>query len=124
MLVKPADILGFLGVNNGGTQGRSRNSLQTLMRVGVAKGMLTANPRAYYYQLAAVTGWTSLLRLHRLRQRTLILAGDSDTLVRPYNATVLRRAIGDAQVHMLKGEGHFFVATSAGETAGLIRDFL
>lgn len=86
--------------------------------------MLTVNPRTYYHQLAALVGWTSLLRLFRLRQRTLILTGDRDTLVQMYNAHILRRSIRRAEVHVLKGEGHFFVVTSAKRTSALIREFL
>jgi pimeloyl-ACP methyl ester carboxylesterase len=127
VLVKPADILDFFGKGKGPTSREkegSRNSIQALLRSGVVKGMLTTNPRTYYYQLAALVGWTSLLRLFRLRQRTLILTGDRDTLVRIYNAQILRRTIRRAELHVLKGEGHFFVVTSAKRTAELIRKFL
>lgn len=127
LLVKPADILAFLGRGKGASrqkQERSPHSLQTLMHFGVMHGMLTANPRAYYYQIAALVGWTSLPRLFRLRQRTLILSGDRDTLVRLYNADILRRTIRRAEVHILRGEGHFFVVTSARQTAEAMREFL
>lgn len=127
MLMKPADILAFFGKRNRtrpGKQGGSRNSVQALLRFGVVNGMLTVNPRAYYYQLAALAGWTSLLRLFRLRQRTLILTGERDTLVRLYNAHILRGSIRRAEVHVLQGEGHFFVVTSAWRTAQVVREFL
>jgi pimeloyl-ACP methyl ester carboxylesterase len=127
VLVKPADILDFFGSGKGHTSRRkegSRNSIQTLLRFGVVKGMLTTNPRTYYYQLAALVGWTSLLRLFRLRHRTLILTGDRDPLVRIYNAQILRRTIRRAELHVLTGEGHFFVVTGAKRTAELIRKFL
>lgn len=129
VLVKPADIMDFLGRSKGAKLekkggSRSRNSLQTLLRFGVVKGMLTVNPRTYYHQLAALVGWTSLLRLFRLRQRTLILTGDRDTLLQVYNAHILRRAIRRAELHILEGEGHFFVVTSAKRTAELVREFL
>lgn len=95
VLVKPADILNFFGSSKGAKlpKKNSRNSIQALLSLGVVKGMLTANPRTYYHQLAASVGWTSLLRLFRLRQRTLILTGDRDTLVQLYNAHILRRSI-------------------------------
>jgi len=127
VLVKPADILDFFGKGKGPTSRQkegSRNSIQALLRFGVVKGMLTANPRTYYHQLSALVGWTSLLRLSRLRQRTLILTGDRDTLVRAYNARILRRTIRRAEVHVLAGEGHFFLVTAAKRTAELIRKFL
>lgn len=127
LLVKPADILDFFGSGKGAKlrkQNSSRNSIQTLLRFGVANGMLSANPRTYYHQLTALVGWTSLLRLFRLRQRTLILTGDRDTLVLPYNAHILSRTIRRAELYVLQGEGHFFVVTSARRTAEAIRKFL
>ncbi|KII28473.1 alpha/beta fold hydrolase [Pseudomonas fluorescens] len=127
MLVKPADILDFFCRSKNAKlrkQEGSRHSIQTLLRFGVVNGMLTANPRTYYHQLTALVGWTSLLRLFRLRQRTLILTGDRDTLVRLYNAHILRRTIRRAELHVLQGEGHFFVVTSARRTAEAIREFL
>ncbi|WP_439878690.1 alpha/beta fold hydrolase [Pseudomonas prosekii] len=127
VLVKPADIVEFFSKSKSAKphkQGRSRTSIQALLRFGVVKGMLSANPRTYYYQLAALVGWTSLLRLSRLRQRTLILTGDRDPLVQVYNAHILRRIIRHAELHVMKGEGHFFVVTSAKRTAELMREFL
>jgi pimeloyl-ACP methyl ester carboxylesterase len=132
MLMKPADILAFFGKRKSlkphkpGSiqQVGSRNSVQALLRFGVVNGMLTVNPRAYYHQLAALAGWTSLLRLFRLRKPTLILSGERDTLVRLYNAHILRSAIRHAQLYILQGEGHFFVVTSAWRTAEAIREFL
>jgi pimeloyl-ACP methyl ester carboxylesterase len=127
VLVKPADIVDFFGRSKRAKMRKqevSRNSIQTLLRFGVVKGMLTVNPRAYYHQLTALVGWTSLLRLFRLRHRTLILTGERDTLVRLYNAHILLRSIRRSVLHVLKGEGHFFVVTSARRTAELIRAFL
>ena len=88
------------------------------------KGMLSVNPQTYYFQLAALIGWTSLLRLSRMLQRTLILAGDRDPLIQAHNGHILRRTIGRSELRLLKGEGHFFVVTSAGRTAVLVREFL
>ncbi|MEJ5056769.1 MULTISPECIES: alpha/beta fold hydrolase [unclassified Pseudomonas] len=127
MLVKPADILDFFGRSKSAKLRKregSRNSIQTLLRFGVVNGMLTANPRTYYHQLTALVGWTSLLRLFRLRQRTLILTGERDTLVRLYNAHILHRTIRHAELHVLQGEGHFFVVTCARRTAEAIHEFL
>ncbi|MGL6244530.1 alpha/beta fold hydrolase [Pseudomonas sp.] len=127
MLVKPADILDFFGRRKSARlrqQKGSRDSIQTLLRFGVVNGMLTVNPRSYYHQLTALVGWTSLLRLFRLRQRTLILTGERDTLVRLYNAQILRGTIRRAELQVLQGEGHFFVVTSARRTAEAIREFL
>ncbi|QIA03488.1 alpha/beta fold hydrolase [Pseudomonas fluorescens] len=127
LLMKPADVMDFFRKSKNTKthqQERSGNSVQTLLRFGVMKGMLSVNPRTYYFQLAALIGWTSLLRLSRLLQRTLILAGDRDPLIQAYNGHILRRTIGRSELRLLKGEGHFFVVTSAGRTAVLVREFL
>ncbi|MGY4495363.1 pimeloyl-ACP methyl ester carboxylesterase [Pseudomonas sp. TE3610] len=126
MWVKPADIVSFFG---GGSSAKRRkregspDSIQSLLRFGVGNGMLTGDPRAYLHQLAALVGWTSLMRLWRLRQPTLILTGERDTLVLPYNGHVLRRSIRRAELQVLQGEGHLFMVTSAELTAEAIRDF-
>ncbi|MGC1329735.1 alpha/beta fold hydrolase [Pseudomonas sp.] len=127
MLVKPADILAFFRGNKNAkppSPEASPHSIQAVMHYGVVHGMLTANPLAYLHQLAALAGWTSLLRLSRLRQPTLILTGERDTLVRLYNANILRRGIRGAQLRVLEGEGHLFIVTSARQTADAMREFL
>jgi len=127
LLMKPADVMDFFRKSKNTKthqQERSGHSVQTLLRFGVMKGMLSVNPRTYYFQLAALIGWTSLLRLSRLLQRTLIIAGDRDPLIQAYNGHILRRTIGRSELRLLKGEGHFFVVTSAGQTAILVREFL
>ena len=127
LLMKPADVMEFFGKRKNvkmRKQDSSRTSIHTLLRFGVMKGMLSVNPRTYYFQLAALIGWTSLLRLSRLPQRTLVLSGDRDPLVQAYNAHILRRTIRRSELRILKGEGHFFVVTSARRTAVLIREFL
>ena len=127
LLMKPADVMDFFRKRKNvkmRKQDSSRTSIHTLLRFGVMKGMLSVNPRTYYFQLAALIGWTSLLRLSRLPQRTLVLSGDRDPLVQAYNAHILRRTIRRSELRILKGEGHFFVVTSARRTAVLIREFL
>lgn len=126
LLMKPADVMDFFRKSKNAKmrkQDSSRSSIHTLMRFGVMKGMLSVNPRTYYFQLAALIGWTSLLRLSRLPQRTLVLTGDRDPLIQAYNAHILRRTIRRSELRILKGEGHFFVVTSARRTAALIREF-
>ncbi|MEN5147790.1 alpha/beta fold hydrolase [Pseudomonas orientalis] len=127
LLMKPADVMDFFRKSKNAKmrkQDSSRNSLHTLLRFGAMKGMLSVNPRTHYFQLAALIGWTSLLRLSRLSQRTLVLTGDRDPLVQAYNAHILRRTIRRSELRILKCEGYFFVVTSARRTAVLIREFL
>ena len=80
--------------------------------------------RGYLYQLRAIQGFASLPWLHRLRQRTLVLAGDADPIVRLVNAELLACRIPDATLHVVKGGGHLFLYTRGEEMADLARDFL
>jgi pimeloyl-ACP methyl ester carboxylesterase len=127
VLVKPADIVDFFGKSTGGQIRNKKSggsSIKTLLHFGAVNSMLSIKPRSYFHQLAALIGWTSLSRLFRLRQRTLILSGDRDTLVRLYNAQILHRVIRHSDLQILQGEGHFFVVTSARQTGYLVRQFL
>jgi len=87
-------------------------------------GTTRAGPkRGYYYQLAAMTGWTSLPFLSLLRQPTLVLGGDDDPIIPLANARTLARLIPDARLHVYRG-GHLGILTEAGELAPVIEDFL
>ncbi len=78
----------------------------------------------YLYQLSAIQRWTSLPWLHRLPQRTLVLAGDDDPIVRLANGRLLASRIPDARLHVVEGGGHLFLFTRSEEMAGVIVDFL
>ncbi|MEZ5375071.1 MAG: alpha/beta fold hydrolase [Acidimicrobiales bacterium] len=78
----------------------------------------------YLYQLSAIQRWTSLPWLHKLPQRTLVLAGDDDPIVRLTNARLLAHRIPDARLHVVEGGGHLFLFTRSAEMADVIVDFL
>ena len=78
----------------------------------------------YLYQLQAIQRWASLPWLHRLPQRTLVLAGDVDPIVRLVNGRLLACRIPSATLHVVKGGGHLFLFTRGAEMADLVRDFL
>lgn len=131
LLMQPVGVLAFIGPGRktsesvGAAQvGPGRNSLRGLLRAGSVRRMLSLSTGAYYHQLRAVLGWTSLTRLWRLRMPTLILVGEEDPVTCPYNARILHRAIRGSTLEVLPGEGHFFIVTSPGETAEAIRGFL
>jgi len=79
--------------------------------------------RGYLYQLAAAAGWTSLPLLPRLRQPTLILAGDDDPIIPLANARLMRRLIRDSRLHIYHG-GHLGLVTDAAELAPVVDGFL
>ncbi len=79
--------------------------------------------RGYLYQLTAAAGWTSLPFLPRLRQPTLILAGDDDPIIPLVNARVMHRLIRYSRLHVYHG-GHLALVTDAAELAPLVDGFL
>jgi poly(3-hydroxyalkanoate) depolymerase len=79
--------------------------------------------RGYYYQLASGIGWTSLPRLPRLAQPTLILAGDDDPIIPLVNAKIMHRLIPGSQLHIYHG-GHLALATDAQHLAPVVEAFL
>jgi pimeloyl-ACP methyl ester carboxylesterase len=84
-------------------------------RVGTSMG--------YWMQLLAMAGWTSLPWLGRIRQPTLILAGDDDPIIPLANARIMARLIPDARLHVYH-DGHLALVTNPDSLAPVIVDFL
>jgi poly(3-hydroxyoctanoate) depolymerase len=78
----------------------------------------------YVGQLTAVTGWTSLPWLHRVRSPTLVMAGQSDRIVPPINARILAARIPDSQLQLFPGAGHLLLLDHAELCAASIAEFL
>ena len=68
-------------------------------------------------------GWTSLPRLPRLAQPTLILAGDDDPIIPLVNARIMHRLIPRSELHIYHG-GHLDLATDAEHLAPVVEAFL
>lgn len=79
--------------------------------------------RGYRYQLLAMLGWTSLPWLWRIRQPTLVLAGNDDPLVPLINARLHAWLLRDARLYVFD-DGHLFLLTRARETAAAVAGFL
>lgn len=79
--------------------------------------------RGYYYQLAAMAGWTSLPFLPLLRQPTLVLGGTDDPIIPVANPRMQAAMIPRARLHLYDG-GHLGLVTEADELAPVIDDFL
>lgn len=80
--------------------------------------------RGYLWQLAAISKWSSLPYLHRLRLPVLVLTGDDDPIIRVANGRILASLIPGAQLHVLPGAGHLFLIDQAKDSAALIKSFL
>ncbi len=77
----------------------------------------------YFYQLAALWGWSSLPWLHRLRQPTLVMAGSDDPIVPLANAQLLAQLIRRSELFVID-DGHLFLITRAAEVAPVVMRFL
>jgi poly(3-hydroxyalkanoate) depolymerase len=80
--------------------------------------------RGYVWQLAAIIGWSSTPWLHRIRQPTLVLAGERDPLVPVINARILGARIPNAQVEIVRRGGHLFLLDQADDVVGVVQQFL
>lgn len=77
----------------------------------------------YLNQLYAMTGWTSLMRLHKIEQPTLVMAGEDDPIVTIGNARLLRRLIPNSTLKVFDC-GHLFVLTRRTQCVSAVEDFL
>lgn len=80
--------------------------------------------RGYAAQIYAITGFSSLGWLARLNVPTLVIAGDDDAVVPMVNARVLALMLPQAQLHIVRGGGHWFVLERRVEVAAVINDAL
>ena len=104
--------------------GLARHDPDALLHGSVARFVERPSIRGYLGQLYAVTGWTSLPWLHRLRQPTLVLAGDDDPIVPLANGHILAWRIPRARLHIVRGGGHLFMLERPAEMAALVAEFL
>jgi len=78
----------------------------------------------YLGQLYAITGWSSLPWLARLRTRTLVLAGEDDPSIPLSGARLLARLIPGATMRIIPGGGHLFLLDESRLSATLVDDVL
>ena len=79
--------------------------------------------RGYYYQLAAMAGWSSLPFLGLIRQPTLVMGGDDDPIIPAANPRMQAWLIPSATLHLYHG-GHLAILSEAEELAPVIETFL
>jgi poly(3-hydroxyalkanoate) depolymerase len=79
--------------------------------------------RAFLYQLAAMSVWSSLPFLSMVRQQVLVLGGDSDQIVPVVNARILARLIPHAELTLFPGS-HVAPLLAAAESGRRISEFL
>jgi poly(3-hydroxyoctanoate) depolymerase len=104
--------------------GAARRNPDALLHGSLARFAHPPSSRGYLAQLFAIAGWTSLPWLYRLRQPTLVIAGDDDPVVPVANARILHRLIPDARLHIVAGAGHLCLLEAPARTAAVITGFL
>lgn len=77
----------------------------------------------YYFQILCGLGWTSIPFLPLLKQKTLVLSGSDDPLIRTANAHILGHLIPNAETVIFDG-GHLGMVTEADELVPVIERFL
>jgi poly(3-hydroxyoctanoate) depolymerase len=104
--------------------GAARERPELLHEQGHLRFIRPPSLRGYLWQIAAVTGWTSLPWLHRLRMPVLILAGDDDPIIPLANARLIAWRVPNATLEVVHGGGHIFLLTHAETVAPRIASFL
>lgn len=104
--------------------GSARRDPDALLHGSLARFRHRPTMRGYTAQLYSIAGWTSVPWLGRLRQPTLILAGDDDPIIPLVNARILARLIPDAALHVIPGGGHLFVLEQSEAVADQVSAFL
>ncbi len=88
-----------------------------------ARKMQSSGGLGYYYQMAAVYWWTSVHWLHKIKQPTLVLAGNDDPLIPLINMKIIADRIPNSELHVLE-DGHLFMITQAEIISPIIMRFL
>ena len=104
--------------------GRSRLAEGSRVHGSAARFAAPPSWSGYLQQLYAVQGWTSMPWLHRLRHRTLVMAGDDDPIVPLVNGRILAWRIPRAHLHIVHGGGHLFLLEEPESSAATIAQFL
>ena len=79
--------------------------------------------RGYYFQMLALSGWTSLPLLPAISSPTLIMAGDDDPMIPAGNAHLMHKGIRNSVLELYEG-GHLELLVDPDHFARVIDRFL
>jgi poly(3-hydroxyalkanoate) depolymerase len=77
----------------------------------------------YKLQGMAVWWWSSAFWLHKIKQPTLVLAGNDDPIIPLVNMGFIANRIPNAEMHIID-DGHLFLVTKAREISPIVMRFL
>ena len=82
------------------------------------------DPLGYWWQILAISTWSSFPWVSQVQQPTLVLAGARDRVVPVNAARLLAREIPNAKLVVVDGEHWFLVREGTEEAAAHITEFL
>lgn len=84
-----------------------------------------ADPLGFWWQLAAISVWSSRWWLGSIKQPTLVVVGDSDRVTPVGTAKQLAQGISGARLAVIDGADHWLLlGDDAARAASIINDFL
>ncbi len=86
--------------------------------------MRSINPSGYLEQMAVVTSYTTLDRLHQIKAPTLVITGAGDRLVSPSMSDLIASKIPNARLVKVKGGSHAFFMEMRGKFNKEVLGFL
>lgn len=102
--------------------GDLRDNPGLMIDAGIAREV---NPYTYSQQLsAALTCWTNQDKLPRIKNPTLILAGEGDPISPVIFSKLLHNKIPNSELHIEPDGGHLFLLTRPEKMAGIMNKFL
>lgn len=78
----------------------------------------------YLAQLQSATTFDAARRVAQIKAETLIISGDSDSVVPPQNSVNLANALPNAKLEIVKNGSHMFFIEKADEFNRIVKDFL
>jgi pimeloyl-ACP methyl ester carboxylesterase len=88
------------------------------------KNKYPSPPDTWVKHAMAVTSFDASERIGEIKKPTLILHGEEDDFIAPYNSKILNRNIPDSKLVTLKDAGHTFIVEAREKAVKLILGFL
>jgi pimeloyl-ACP methyl ester carboxylesterase len=82
------------------------------------------NPEGHFKQMAAVSDYTTLDRLHLIKAPTLVITGTGDRIISPGASEVIASRIPNAKLVLVKGGSHAFFMEMRGRFNKEVLEFL
>jgi pimeloyl-ACP methyl ester carboxylesterase len=88
------------------------------------RSMKSINPEGHFKQMAAVSDYTTLDRLHLIKAPTLVITGTGDRIISPGASEVIASRIPNAKLVLVKGGSHAFFMEMRGRFNKEVLSFL